>query len=239
MKAIIENSGRFKKQTEFLFLCQNSDVASFLDKRAFKSQLDKPFVMLRRFHHNRVKVDLMGGVFDKLMAIAHRDSYRESDGLVQDVKLWAVKNAFEIKRVFGSKVSEEHTAIDIANKLIRKLGYETEQIKHEGSGRNGQKRSRVWKVADADCPHRQEILKALRLKWEREFSKTAYTILNTEEPLNKIVYATAENSVNLEKWMAPESLSQIREQWAAAETDQEREAWRQIIPIEVLRWAIA
>ena len=239
LKAIIENSGRFKKQTEFLFLCQNSDVASFLDKRAFKSQLDKPFVMLRRFHHNRVKVDLMGGVFDKLMAIAHRDSYRESDGLVQDVKLWAVKNAFEIKRVFGSKVSEEHTAIDIANKLIRKLGYETEQIKHEGSGRNGQKRSRVWKVADADCPHRQEILKALRLKWEREFSKTAYTILNTEEPLNKIVYATAENSVNLEKWMAPESLSQIREQWAAAETDQEREAWRQIIPIEVLRWAIA
>lgn len=239
LKAIIENSGKFKRQTEFLFLCQNSDVASFLDKRAFESQLDKLFVMLRRFRHNRVKVDFIAGVLDKLMEIINSDSYRESDELVQDVKLWAVKNASEIKRVLNSKISDNHTAIDIVNKLIRKLGYETEPIKHEGSGRNGQKRSRIWKVIDADCRHRQEILKALRLKWEREFSKTAYTTLNTEEPLNKIVYATVENSVNLEKWMAPDSLKMIKEQWAAAETDQERDAWRQVIPIEVLKRVIA
>lgn len=47
------------------------------------------------------------------------------------------------------------------------------------------------------------------------------------------------DEIPLEKWLTPESLSEIREQWAAAETDQEREVWRQVIPIEVLERAIA
>jgi hypothetical protein len=239
LKSIIENSGRFKRQTEFLFLCQNSDIASFLDKRAFESQLDKPFVMLRRFRHNRVKVDLMTGIFDTLMRIARSETYRESDELVQAVRAWAIKNSFEIRRVLGLNVSKEQTAIAIANKFLKKLGFETESIKHEGSGRNGEKRSRIWQVIDADCPHRQEILKALRLKWEREFSKVAYTILNTEEPLNKIVYATAEMQPDLERWLSPDSLKEIRQQWASAETEEEREIWRQVIPIAVLELAIA
>jgi hypothetical protein len=239
LKSIIENSGRFKRQTEFLFLCQNSDIASFLDKRAFESQLDKPFVMLRRFRHNRVKVDLMTGIFDTLMRIARSETYRESDELVQAVRAWAIKNSFEIRRVLGLNVSKEQTAIAIANKFLKKLGFETESIKHEGSGRNGEKRSRIWQVIDADCPHRQEILKALRLKWEREFSKVAYTILNTEEPLNKIVYATAEMQPDLERWLSPDSLKEIRQQWASAETEEEREIWRQVIPIAVLERAIA
>jgi len=243
LKAIIENSGRLKKQTDFLFLCQNSDVASFLDKRAFKSQLDKPFMMLRRFRHNRVKVDLMAGIFDKLMAIAHSDSYRESDELVQAVKLWAVKNAFEIKRVLGSKVTEEQTAIYIVNELLRKLGFQKEAIKQEGSGRKGQKRSRIWKVIDADCPHRQEILKALRLKWEKEFSKSAHTILNTKEPLNKIVCATAEipsTPDDLADWRTPDQRELIKEWWAIAKLDPEQARFiKSHVPIEVLEWAIA
>ena len=243
LKAIIENSGRLKKQTDFLFLCQNSDVASFLDKRAFKSQLDKPFMMLRRFRHNRVKVDLMAGIFDKLMAIAHSDSYRESDEPVQAVKLCAVKNAFEIKRVFGSKVTEEQTAIYIVNELLRKLGFQKEAIKQEGSGRKGQKRSRIWKVIDADCPHRQEILKALRLKWEKEFSKSAHTILNTKEPLNKIVCATAEipsTPDDLADWRTPYQRELIKEWWAIAKLDPEQARFiKSHIPIEVLEWAIA
>jgi len=243
LKAIIENSGRLKKQTDFLFLCQNSDVASFLDKRAFKSQLDKPFMMLRRFRHNRVKVDLMAGIFDKLMAIAHSDSYRESDELVQAVKLWAVKNAFEIKRVLGSKVTEEQTAIYIVNELLRKLGFQKEAIKQEGSGRKGQKRSRIWKVIDADCPHRQEILKALRLKWEKEFSKSAHTILNTKEPLNKIVCATAEipsTPDDLADWRTPDQRELIKEWWAIAKLDPEQARFiKSHVPIEILEWAIA
>ncbi|MCY7277656.1 MAG: hypothetical protein LH702_28945 [Phormidesmis sp. CAN_BIN44] len=239
LKSIIENSGRFKRQTEFLFLCQNSDIASFLDKRAFESQLDKPFMLLRRFRHNRVKVDLMAGGFDMLMQIVHSSNYRESDETLQNFKQWAVKNAFEIGRVYEMKVTEEQTAITIANKFLKNLGYETESVKHEGSGRNGEKRSRIWQVIDADCPHRQEILKALRLKWEREFSKGAYTVLNTEEPLNKTVYATSEMQPDLERWLSPDSLKEIHQQWASAETEEEREIWRQVIPIAVLELAIA
>jgi hypothetical protein len=182
---------------------------------------------------------LMTGIFDTLMRIAHSETYRESDELVQAVKAWAIKNSFEIRRVLGLNVSKEQTAIAIANKFLKKLGFETESIKHEGSGRNGEKRSRIWQVIDADCPHRQEILKALRLKWEREFSKVAYTILNTEEPLNKIVYATAEMQPDLERWLSPDSLKEIRQQWASAETEEEREIWRQVIPIAVLERAIA
>lgn len=239
LKALIENSGRFKRQTEFLFLCQNSDIASFLDRKAFESQLDKPFVMLRRFRHNRVKVDLMAGIFDTLMRIAQSEGYRESDELLQAVKEWAVRNAFEIWRVYGLKVTEEQTAITIANKLLKKLGYETESIKHEGSGRDGNKRSRIWQVIDADCPHRQEILKALRLKWEREFPKAAYTILNTQEPLNKIVYAPSEAPPKLQDWDSEDSLKEIRYQWNETTSDREREFLKKVIPLEILELAIA
>jgi len=49
----------------------------------------------------------------------------------------------------------------------------------------------------------------------------------------------AESAGNIAHWFTPDSLREIREQWAAAETDQEREAWRQVIPIEVLERAIA
>jgi len=40
-------------------------------------------------------------------------------------------------------------------------------------------------------------------------------------------------------WMSEESLQEIRNQWAAAESDDERETWRQIIPPHVLEAAIA
>lgn len=42
---------------------------------------------------------------------------------------------------------------------------------------------------------------------------------------------------NLEKRLAPESLNEIREQWDAANTPEEREALRQVIPIEILERA--
>jgi len=49
----------------------------------------------------------------------------------------------------------------------------------------------------------------------------------------------AESVANTAHWFTPESLEEIREQWAAAETDQERQVWRQIIPIEALETATA
>ena len=48
-----------------------------------------------------------------------------------------------------------------------------------------------------------------------------------------------ESTANIAHWFTPESLSEIREQWAAAETDQERDAWKQVIPIAALKAAIA
>ena len=240
LKALIENFGQFRRQTEFLFLCQNSDVASFLDKKAFKSQLDKPFIMLGRFRHNRLKVDLMGGIFETLMMIARSENYRETDELVQAVKEWAVKNAFEIWRVLQAKITEDQTAIDIVSKLLRKLGYKPKTIKHE---RDGKKRIRVWKVIDVDCPHRQEILKALHLKWEKDFSNVGYTTLNTEEPLNKIVYHPVEIPLNSDPWAAwktPDQRELIREWWKVAQSNPDQaQTIRANIPIEVLRWAIS
>ena len=40
-------------------------------------------------------------------------------------------------------------------------------------------------------------------------------------------------------WFTPEPLQEIKNQWAAAESDDEREIWRQIIPADVLEMAIA
>jgi len=44
---------------------------------------------------------------------------------------------------------------------------------------------------------------------------------------------------SLEKWLAPESLNEIREQWKLADCPELQAALRQVIPIEALRMAIA
>jgi len=42
----------------------------------------------------------------------------------------------------------------------------------------------------------------------------------------------------LEKWLTPESLNEVRELWKLADCPESQAALRQVIPIEVLRWAI-
>jgi len=76
--------------------------------------------------------------------------------------------------------------------------------------------------------------------WRDEVIADFVTAHNAYVEPDTVTEAEVETVVRIDThWFTPESLSEIREQWAAAETDQERDAWKQVIPIAALKAAIA
>lgn len=244
LKALIENKGRLKRTTEFLFLCRNKAIASFLDRKAFESQLDKPFVMLHRFRHNRLQADLLGQVWADLESLADGGKYQESDPRVQRVKQWADQNSFEIRRILSLTIKPEHSAIDTVNKILSKrLGFECKPVERPGSGRHGVKRTSIWRVVNADCPHRDELLKALRTKWESQAnlsaSSTSYSP-NGNKEVDDANPKTPTNQDDLANWLSPEGQENIKEWWATVKHLPDQVAiLKKVVPLRAFERAIA
>ena len=161
----------------------------------------------------------------------------------------------EIKTALNQTVKEDAQPMKVAGYLLDQLG-----LKLIGSKKRGHLGGSSWREYTLD----QSTFNALS-----EIAETRYTLgidrVSVSVPQgSKYSYTdpcgtqhqtppntegdddtgdkkeqTPKNTPDWEKWTAPDSLREIRQQWAAAETDQEREAWRQVIPIEVLEWAIA
>lgn len=161
----------------------------------------------------------------------------------------------EVKTALNYTVKEDAQAMKVAGHLLDQLG-----LKLIGSKKRGHLGGSSWREYTLD----QSTFNALS-----EIAETRYTLgidrVSVSVPQgSKYSYTdpcgtqhqtppntegdddtgdkkeqTKKNTPDWEKWTAPESLNEIRQQWAAAETEEERDAWRQAIPIEVLRRAIA
>jgi len=64
-------------------------------------------------------------------------------------------------------------------------------------------------------------------------------VCSNSEDINSTVENPIETPPVSPDWLTPESLQEIRNQWAAAESDDEREMWREVIPADVLEAAIS
>ena len=162
LKAVVENRGRFLRSTELLWMVENPEIASILDKKAMEKAAVGPFIMLRRFSHHRLKADLIRA-HRQLLELTDGREYREGDSILQEVREIALNRAGEIWRVLGLCVKPEHSAVTIANKFLKRLGFDAMVARKEG-GRG--KQERIWKVdlSTSHVEHRETILTALTRK---------------------------------------------------------------------------
>jgi hypothetical protein len=102
-------------------------------------------------------------------------------------------------------------------------------------GKRGQNSERFSIDLDFN-PVRTRLLEAAR----RKLSESVTLTCNTgSDPHIQIDVTEPESSPSAGDWLSEESLEEIRNMWAAAESDQEREVIQKVVPINVLRISIA
>ncbi|MEP0872912.1 hypothetical protein NDA01_24140, partial [Trichocoleus desertorum AS-A10] len=195
LKAVIENQGRFLKQSELLWMIQNPEVAKQIDRRSFTNKIEKAaFVWLPKVRQTSLIADLMNR--SGYLSLLSNAEYRESDEKVQLFKTWALWNSNEIRRILGLTINREHSAIKILNKFHKKLGYEAKVIRKEG-GRGQQER--IWQLSNYHDGDRDAIFTALTRKYgdlmaqqasEPYHSDTVVTTFSNDHP-QKVVTTLA------------------------------------------------
>ena len=239
-QALCKDGGAMRRGVLLQAKAENLEAARESDRKAVEAVLKGNIRALHRLPKDYAKSLLIAkcGVLELL----NGEVYSSADPRCQQVKTWALQFKSEISYWLRLQVDESQSAIEICHRLLKKLGLERDKKNRPGAvkfvdrrGKRGQNSERFL-IDLAFNPVRTRLLEAAR----RKLSESVTSIRNTgQDPLIQINVTGQEALPNLSDWLAPESLSQIREQWAAAETDQEREAWRQVIPIEVLERAIA
>lgn len=221
-KVIVQDRGRFLRETMLLWLTDHPDIAAHLDVQTYRAQLGKPFVIYRRLSHNRAKVETLA--LTGIKQLASGIEYQEADPVVQQIKENALKQKREIRRYLKLNVNEDQTAIAICNKLLKRLGFSPDVIRKEGP--RGQQ-IRIWAVADAACDHREAIFKAFEQRFEKwlkpnndEGSDPGSHDFTELKPLTEIV-TTVEPDWSL---CPPDVLEIMQESWAEAEDEAQRRA---------------
>ena len=171
LEAITKNRGLYRRQCELSWMMSKPDLAAILDREIFKSQLDSPHLIYSRAPKNRQKVDLLSPIVPHMEDLASGRNYQENDPAVVAIVTHALKLGYDFWRLFGlnirpesidSKGRRQNSAIATVNKIIKKLGYNTDYK------RVGDKGSQVYVyfVTNANCPHRQTIYQALEVKYQ-------------------------------------------------------------------------
>ena len=239
-QALCKDGGAMRRGVLLQAKAENLEAARESDRKAVEAVLNGNIRALHRLPKEYAKSLLIAkcGVLELLDG----ESYSNADPRCQQVKKWALHFKSEISYWLRLQVDESQTAVKICHGLLKKLGLERDKKTRPGAvrlvdrlGKRGQNSER-FSIDLAFNPVRIRLLEAA----QRKLFESVTSIRNTrQDPLIQINVTGQEALPNLSDWLAPESLSQIRGQWAAAETDQEREALRQVIPIEVLERAIA
>ena len=210
LKAVVENRGRFLRSTELLWMVENPEIASILDKRAMEKAAEGPFIMLHRFSHHRLKADLMRA-HHQLLELTDGREYREGDSILQEVREIALNRAGEIWRVLGLCVKPEHSAVKIANKFLKRLGFEATVARKEG-GRGEQER--IWQVdlTTSHVEHRETILAALTRKLAPLLDETVSQSESRIEGIENPVVTTCEYRETLNKEVVTTALEVLQPQ---------------------------
>jgi hypothetical protein len=241
LRVVVQRRGQYLKATTLLWMLQKPEVASYLDRMSLKSQLDKPFVVYRRVQNNRAKVNLMMQFRDLLQSVSDGREYSDRTVEVQTIKEIAIKSSSEIYRLFKLQIKENQSASAIANKLLRTLGFETEEARRPGS----EKRYRIYRVANADCTDRIEISEALKRKWAELLEAPSKNSSSSQDQARDLYENFGRNQENFDsdrlevsRWLTPECLADIRSSWSTADCEEVRQAIQSAVPAAVLKVAL-
>ncbi len=219
---------------------ENLEAAKESDRKAVEAVLKGDVRAFHRLPKGYAKSLLIAksGVLELLDG----SLYSNADPRCQKVKEFAFFFKNEISYWLRLQVQESQTAIEICHKLLKKLGLERDRTDRPGAvksidrrGKRGQNSER-FSIDLAFNPVRIRLLEATR----RKLSESVTLIYSNDlDPLLKINVTEQKPPLDLERWMAPDSLKEVRELWKLADCPDLQAALRQVIPSKVLERAIS
>jgi Domain of unknown function (DUF3854) len=239
-EALCRDNGAMRRGVLLQAKAENLEAARESDRSAVEAVLNGNIKALHRLPRGYAKSLLIAksGVLELLDGTI----YGNADPRCQAVKRWALQFKNEIFYWLRLQIKEDQSAIAICHKLLKKMELERATDDRPSAiklvdrpGKRGQNSERFSIDLDFN-PVRTRLLEAAR----RKLSESVTLTCNTgSDPHIQIDVTEPESSPSAGDWLSEESLEEIRNMWAAAESDQEREVIQKVVPINVLRISIA
>lgn len=169
-RAIFEHHGALRRGVLLQAAAENHEGAEAHDVEALRRILEKGFKALHRLPKMSAKALLLKEI-GILNLLEGAPTYSNDDPRCQLIKEKALHFAPAIAAIFRLQVRAEHTPVEIANKLLRKLHLKGKVCAWRG-GRGEQQK--LWSIEGADDLLRIRMLEARR----RKLSETVLSICN-------------------------------------------------------------
>ncbi|PSB30173.1 hypothetical protein [Stenomitos frigidus] len=247
LKAVIAKRGRFLKTTEMLWLSQHPEAAQQINRWDWLYQVStaakrNQFVVVHRLSVVAGKAKLLhecplhpfidGNVLEWDSATPEAIAVHE----------WALLHARQFRRYLRLTITPKHTPTQTVNKLLRKLGYEADQVSRKGKRGDRECQYTITNREDID---REIILKALTERFlsrceekQKEPSHTVRAEANCDYGHSSDPSGEPTSGHAPPSWFSKEELDNIRQMWDAADCEEARSAIRQIIPQRALQAAL-
>jgi hypothetical protein len=169
LEAVVKRRGAYRRECELSFFIGKSELAKLRDKKLLESQIDKPHIIYSRVPKLSQRIALLDPIANFITDLTGRE-YSEDDEIVVKMNDYLLSKSYDVYRLFGlhikaelidSKGRRQNTRIANVNKVLKKMGWESGEVKQLGARGD---RTSIYKISNLDCPHRQTIYTALELK---------------------------------------------------------------------------
>jgi len=170
--AVTKNSAKLMKQCVLTFFVKHPILAELQDKAILNGMKEQPHLVLGRVPKMVQKVSLLSQIVKYAEILIAKGKYDSNDEDAIALHNYLVKNSYlflalGFRTVFNqtftdAKGKEYNSPVSNANKAFKLLGYATAEVERTG-GRSDTRY--VYKIANADCPHRATVEQGLINKY--------------------------------------------------------------------------
>ena len=238
LKAVIQQNGRFLKSAEMLWKVKNPDAAKQIDRWNWSNAFSQSaqtgrIVILHRLSNNSAQAKLLHECPLQPFINGKVKQYNNNTTEAIAVHQWALLHNRQFRRHLRINISESHTPVQTVNKLLRKLGFEVDNVGWKGSREERQRQYQISNLQDCD---RDAILKALTERFiSRCEDKGETPVIATR--IEDLTPTSCDH--HLEQWFTSECLEDVRLMWIQAESEEVRAEIRRFVPMTVLKRAIS
>lgn len=238
LKAVIHQNGRFLRSAEMLWKAKNPDAAKAIDRWNWSNAFSQSaqtgrIVIIHRLSNHSAQAKLLHECPLQPFIDGKVQRFDNNTDEAIAVHQWALLHNRQFRRHLRITVSENHTPVQTVNKLLRKLGFEIDKLGWKGSRAE---RVRQYQIANLQDCDRDAILKALTERFiSRCEEKGETTVIATRR--EDLIPTSCDHE--LDKWLTPESLNDVRSMWTQADSEEMRAEIKRFVPLAVLERAIA
>jgi hypothetical protein len=232
LKTLIQENGRFLKTTELLWMVRNPEVAKWLDRWTWMNEFTQAtrrgqFASYARLSWRSGQAKLLHECPLQPFIDGKVIQWDNNSLEAISVHQWAVLHRHQFRRYLRLTITEDHPPVRTINKLLRKLGYQVEQVCWKGS--RGE-RERQYSITNLEDTDRDTILKALEERFIQHLEQKE-GISNPQSPVPVIATSIDIHPVAScdpkpqPDWSKcpPEVLEIMQASWADAENAHQRQ----------------